>query len=244
VQTKPPHQLVSSCIMVSASDKTRISVLCSGSGSNLQAIIDSCASGRIADGEIVRVTVNRKTAFSQQRAEKAGIPTAYFNMVAEKFHAAGEKDPEKLKEARLRYDAALAERILQDRPELVVLAGWMHVFTVNFLNPIKAAGVPIINLHPALPGKYDGAGAIERAYSDFQAGKLENNKTGIMIHYVIAEVDRGEPILVQEIECRQGEALDDFANRLHSHEHELVVRAVMKLSSKIAAAKKQRSQQQ
>lgn len=149
----PLYQIVSSSKMASASDKTRISVLCSGSGSNLQAIIDSCASGRIADGEIVRVTVNRKTAFSQQRAEKAGIPTAYFNMVAEKFHAAGEKDLEKLKEARLRYDAALAERILQDKPELVVLAGWMHVFTVNFLNPIKAAGVPIINLHPALPGE-------------------------------------------------------------------------------------------
>ncbi|KAH7034910.1 phosphoribosylglycinamide formyltransferase [Microdochium trichocladiopsis] len=225
------------------SDKTRISVLCSGSGSNLQAIIDACASGRIADGEIVRVTVNRKTAFSRERAEKVGIPTAYFNMVAEKFQVAGEKDAEKLKEARLAYDAALAERILQDKPELVVLAGWMHVFTVNFLNPIKAAGVPIINLHPALPGKYDGAGAIERAYSDFQAGKLENNKTGIMIHYVIAEVDRGEPILVEEIECRQGESLDDFANRLHSHEHELVVRAVTKLSSEIATAKKQKQQQ-
>ena len=56
-----------------------------------------------------------------------------------------------------------------------------------------------------LEGKYDGAAAIERAFEDFQAGKLEDNKTGIMVHYVIAKVDRGEPILVKEIECREGE---------------------------------------
>lgn len=87
------------------------------------------------------------------------------------------------------------------------------------------------------PGKYDGAGAIERAYQDFQAGKLENNRTGIMIHYVIAEVDRGEPIMTKEIECREGETLEDLAQRIHSHEHDLIVEATAKVVGEILAEK-------
>lgn len=130
----------------------RISVLCSGNGSNLQALIDACANGRIP-GTIVRVTVNRKSAYATTRAEKAGIPTNYFNLVKDGFQTAGEKDAEKLKDARSRYDAALAQQILQDKPELVVLAGWMHIFSEAFLRPLKAVGVPVINLHPALPGE-------------------------------------------------------------------------------------------
>ena len=54
-----------------------------------------------------------------------------------------------------------------------------------------------------------------------------------MVHYVIAEVDRGEPILVKEIECRQGESLDDLTSRIHSHEHDLIVRATSKLAREI-----------
>lgn len=92
-----------------------------------------------------------------------------------------------------------------------------------------------------LPGKYDGAGAIQRAWDDFQAGKLEDNTTGIMIHYVIEEVDRGEPILVERIECRPGESCDDLANRIHSHEHKLIVQATATLSKKISADKAARS---
>lgn len=69
----------------------------------------------------------------------------------------GETDEEKVSEGRQKYDAALAERILaadKGKPELIVLAGWMHVFSSAFLDPIDRAGVRIINLHPALPGKF------------------------------------------------------------------------------------------
>lgn len=139
---------------MAAMDGARISVLCSGNGTNLQALIDSCASDapESIHGKIVKVTVNRKSAYATTRAEKAGIPTDYFNLVKDGFQKPGEKDAVKIKEARLKYDAALAERILQDKPDLIVLAGWMHVLTTNFLRPVSAAGVPIINLHPALPG--------------------------------------------------------------------------------------------
>ncbi|KAL1860462.1 Bifunctional purine biosynthetic protein ADE5,7 [Diaporthe australafricana] len=213
----------------------RIVVMASGSGSNFQALLDAIALGRIPNSQVARLFVNRKTAYAVTRAEKAGVPSEYFNMVSGGFQAKGEKDTEKLAEARSRYDAALAEKVIQQSPDLIVLAGWMHVLTPSFLNPLAEKGVPIINLHPALPGQFDGAGAIERAYQDFQAGKLENNRTGIMIHYVIAEVDRGEPIMTREIECREGEKLEELEQRIHSHEHELIVEATAKVVGELLA---------
>ncbi|KAI1844317.1 hypothetical protein JX266_009608 [Neoarthrinium moseri] len=204
--------------------EARISVLCSGNGSNLQALIDNCQSGRIP-GRIIKVTVNKKDAYALERAAKAGIPTDYFNIVSHGFKKAGEKDEARVKEARAKYDAALAERILADKPELVVLAGWMHVFSADFLRPLNAAGIDCINLHPALPGMYDGAGAIARAHKDFLAGTLANATTGIMIHHVVEEVDRGAPILVKEIVIKEGESLEALTERIHSFEHDLVVEA-------------------
>lgn len=247
--------------MASSSSPTtaRIVVMASGSGSNFQALLDGIATQRIPHAQIVRLFVNRKTAYAATRAATANVPSEYFNMVAGGFQAKGETEATKLVTARSRYDAALAEKVLAEKPNLVVLAGWMHVFTEAFLRPLGESGVRVINLHPALPGeycfssserhsfnslipkactgKYDGAGAIERAYEDFQAGKLENNKTGIMVHYVIAQVDRGEPIMTKEIACKEGESLHDLEQRIHSQEHELLVAATAKVVEEILAGK-------
>ncbi|KAK6063583.1 phosphoribosylglycinamide formyltransferase [Seiridium cupressi] len=218
-------------------EKVRLSVLCSGNGSNLQALIDNVQSG-VIPGEIIKVTVDKKDAYAIKRAEAAGIPTDYFNKINQKFVAAGEKDPEKVKEGRSNYDAALAERILNDKPELVVLAGWMHVFSASFLRPLAAVGVDVINLHPARPGCYDGAGAIQRAYADYQAGVLPDNTTGIMIHHVIEQVDRGAPILVKDIVIQPGESLEQLTERMHGSEHELIVEATA-IKAKQILAKRQ-----
>lgn len=97
----------------------------------------------------------------------------------------------------------------------------MHILTPDFLNPIAAAGIKVINLHPALPGEFAGAGAIERAW---EAGRSEGLKrTGVMIHEVIAEVDAGEAIVTKEVELREGESLDDLETRIHEVEHGLIV---------------------
>ncbi|KAJ4301969.1 Bifunctional purine biosynthetic protein ADE5,7 [Collariella sp. IMI 366227] len=220
-------------------DPCRIVVMASGNGSNFQALIDAVAAGRIADSKIIRLIVNRGKAYATTRADNSGIPWEYFNLISHGFQPKGEKDPLKVQEARDKYDAALAQKLLQGdfKPDLIVLAGWMYVFGKHFLDPIDAAGIKIINLHPALPGKYDGAGAIERAFEDFKAGKLEGNKTGIMVHYVIDKVDRGEPILVREIECREGEDLHQLEERIHSHEHALIVEAAAKVAKEIVARK-------
>jgi len=86
-------------------------------------------------------------------------------------------------------------------------------------------------------GQYDGANAIARAHADFQAGKLDKGRTGIMVHYVIAEVDRGEPILVAEVECRDGESLEDLEQRIHVVEHGLIVKATAKVVEGILSAR-------
>lgn len=99
----------------------------------------------------------------------------------------------------------------------------MHILAPTFLDPLSAAGVPCINLHPALPGKYDGIDAIGRAYKDFQDGKLENDETGVMIHYVISEVDAGQPILVQKVKILEGETLEELTERIHEVEHKAIV---------------------
>lgn len=75
----------------------------------------------------------------------------------------------------------------------------------------------------ALPGKYDGAGAIKRAYDDYHKGKLEHDRTGVMVHYLVSEVDRGEPIVIREVECRTPETLQELENRLHDIEQVLIV---------------------
>ncbi|KAK0636021.1 formyl transferase [Bombardia bombarda] len=226
-------------LSLSESGPCRIVVMASGNGSNFQALIDAVAAGQIPDSKIIRLIVNRGKAYATKRAEQAGIPWEYFNLISNGFQEKGEKDAQKIQEARDKYDAALAEKLLNGdyKPDLVVLAGFMYIFGKPLLDPLEAAGIKIINLHPALPGKYDGVNAIGRAFEDFKAGKLEDNKTGIMVHFVIDEVDRGEPILTREVECREGEDLHQLEERIHSHEHELIVEATAQVVKSILARK-------
>ncbi|KAF5574141.1 phosphoribosylglycinamide formyltransferase [Fusarium pseudocircinatum] len=207
----------------------RILVMASGFGSNFQALIDAISTGSLPNSRIISLIVNRRNAHATVRAEKAGIPWQYFNLISHGFLEKGETDEQKVTQGRRKYDAALAEKILSadEKPELIVLAGWMHVFSTAFLDPIQKAGLNVINLHPALPGEFDGANAIERAYVEFKAGRL--TRSGIMAHYVIAEVDRGTPILVKEIEWK-GEDLEQYKEKVHSHEHELIVNATAKVA--------------
>jgi len=198
---------------------TKICILISGNGSNLQALIDACDTPSLPSASIVRVISNRKDAFGLKRAEKAGIPTAYHNLLAyKKRHPATE---EGIGAARSEYDKDLAALVMVDKPDMVVCAGWMHILAPTFLDPLESAGIPVINLHPALPGQFNGSRAIERAYAAAQEGKID--KTGVMVHYVISEVDMGEPILVREIEINKSDTLDELETRIHENEWQIIV---------------------
>ncbi|QRV79506.1 phosphoribosylglycinamide formyltransferase [Ceratobasidium sp. AG-Ba] len=206
--------------------KTRkIVVLISGSGSNLQALMDACASSRIPSAQIAFVLSNRSAAYGLQRAAQANppIPTAvlayktYVNARAREGAQVGRED----------YDVAVAERILKAVPDadLIVLAGWMHILSERFLDAIHP--IPIINLHPALPGAFDGANALQRAFEAFQKGEIAH--TGVMVHRVIKEVDQGEPILTRVVEIKKEDTLADLEARVHEVEHDLLVEAVVKV---------------
>jgi phosphoribosylglycinamide formyltransferase len=97
----------------------------------------------------------------------------------------------------------------------------MHILTPDFLNPVASEGVKVINLHPALPGEFAGASAIERVWEAGTKGEIK--RTGVMIHEVIAEVDAGDAIVTQEVPLREGESLDDLETRIHQVEHGLIV---------------------
>jgi phosphoribosylglycinamide formyltransferase len=135
------------------SSPIRVTVLISGNGSNLQAVIDKVAAGQL-NATIVRVISNRKDAFGLERARKANIPTQYHNLV--KYKKQHPATTEGVQAAREEYDAELARLILADSPELVVCLGFMHILSPQFLEPLEAAKTRIINLHPALPGAFNG----------------------------------------------------------------------------------------
>ncbi|KAF9171357.1 hypothetical protein BGX21_009093 [Mortierella sp. AD011] len=186
----------------------RVVVLISGTGSNLQALIDAVNSGALT-AEIPLVISNRSKVFGLERAEKAGIPSKV--LALKPYTTAGR--------TRVEYDLDLAQLVIDAKPDLVVLAGFMHILSPEFLNQFPTT--PLINLHPALPGQFDGAKAIERAFEAYQKGEIKH--TGVMVHRVIQEVDGGEPVLVKEVEIKPEDDLAALQERIHSVEHVLLV---------------------
>lgn len=188
----------------------KIVVLISGSGTNLQALIDAVADGRLS-ADIVGVVSNRQAAYGLVRAAQAGIPTRYLPF--KPYRDAGKR--------RADYDADLATAVAAFHPDLIVLAGWMHILSPAFLDRFPNR---VINLHPALPGQFDGTHAIERAFDAFQRGEIDHS--GCMVHVVIPAVDAGPVIAQTTVPILPEDTLDAFAARMHAAEHALIVAAV------------------
>jgi formyltetrahydrofolate-dependent phosphoribosylglycinamide formyltransferase len=191
----------------------RLIVLISGSGSNLQAIINAIHIGEL-NADIVLVVSNRKNAFGLTRASTAGIETLYVPL--KPFTDAGR--------SREEYDADLAVQLATYEPDLIVLAGWMHVFSPAFLEKFPRR---VINLHPALPGTFPGTHGIERAFESYQRGEIDHS--GCMVHYVIPEVDAGEVIAQAVVPFESGDMLETYAERMHAAEHILIVDAIRRV---------------
>lgn len=180
-------------------------VFASGQGSNLQALIDACADGRLA-AHIALVVVNRPGAAAAERAARAGIPVL--------LRPRQDQD-------RGRWEQDLADAVAPWAPALLVLAGWDQLLR----GPLLAAFPErILNLHPALPGDLPGLGAIARAHRRFREGGTP--RTGVMVHWVTAEVDAGPVLLAEALTIGDGEALGELEARVHRLEHALLVHAV------------------
>ena len=192
--------------------KTRVVVLVSGNGSNLQAVLDACADGPLTGhAEVVAVVSNRPDAFALRRAADAGVPSVHIGPHAD--------------EARGDYDARLADIVAGFEPDLIVLAGWMRILTTSFLGWFPDR---VINLHPARPGELPGTRAIERAWQEALAGEREI--TGVMVHRVPDEgVDVGPVLATEDVSILPDDTLESLGSRIHDIEHRLLVDTIRDL---------------
>jgi formyltetrahydrofolate-dependent phosphoribosylglycinamide formyltransferase len=175
--------------MTTPTTMKRLVVLISGGGSNLQALIDASGTARLP-AEIVLVVSNRRDAYGLTRAQEAEIPTFYFPLRPYRDDGRG----------RDAYDADLAALIADAKPDLIVLAGWMHVLSPAFLDHFPGR---VINLHPALPGTFAGTHGIERAFAAWKAGEI--TESGCMVHHAIPEVDAGAVIGTRVVPFAEGD---------------------------------------
>lgn len=193
--------------------RARLVVLVSGSGSNLQAILDACAAGTLP-ADVALVLSNKPGVFALERAEAAGVPTAVL--------------PPEPGEPRPDYDARLAEVVAAVEPTWIVLAGWMRILSMSFLGRFPHR---VINLHPALPGELPGTHAIERAFDEAQQGL--RTRTGVMVHLVPDEgVDDGPVLATTEVPIHPTDTPDTLAQRVHASEHQLLVDVLRDLTAK------------
>lgn len=187
-------------------ETTRVAVLASGEGSNLQALLD-IVHGRHGV-EIVRVVSDKPDARALERASAAGVPTAVFPLADFPDRAA--------------RDAAIEHRLREDDVHLVVLAGYMAILSERFIGAFHGR---IVNVHPSLLPKYPGLRAIEQA---LESG---DDQTGVTVHYVDEGVDTG-PIIAQEtIGIAPGETAERLAERVHEIEHRLLPEVVAQLAA-------------
>lgn len=197
---------------MSAENLPRLAALISGNGSNLQAILDACASGELA-AQVVVVVSDRGAAYGLERARRAGVPALHF--------------PPRKSLDRRQYDAALAELVAGYRPDWVVLAGWMRLLSSAFLDRFPQR---VVNLHPALPGTFPGTHAIQRAFQAYQNGEITH--TGIMVHLVPDEgVDNGPLLAQQIIPIHPADTLETLEERIHAAEHRLLVETLKRLAA-------------
>jgi len=188
----------------------RIAVLASGGGTNLQALLDACAAGRI-DGRVEVVLSNVPTALALERARQAGAAT-------ELLPSRGAAD-------RAAYDRQLVERLLPHRPDLVCLAGWMRLLTPAFLSAFgpgpASRGCPrVMNIHPALLPAFPGL-HVQQAAIDYGA-----RFSGCTVHFVDEGTDTGPIIAQAVVPVLPDDDQAALATRILREEHRLYPQAV------------------
>ena len=175
---------------------SRFAVLVSGSGTNLQALLDAYPK------ELVVAAGDKKGAFAFERARRAGVPVEHV-------------DPSGFV-SREDYDRELADRVAAHDVSLVVGAGYIRVLSPVFLERFPA----ILNVHPSLLPEFRGLNAVRRA---LQSGV---KRTGVTVHLMVEEVDAGPVVAQEEVQILPGDTEETLLERLHPVEHRLLVRAV------------------
>ncbi|WP_130830997.1 phosphoribosylglycinamide formyltransferase [[Erwinia] mediterraneensis] len=173
----------------------KLVVLISGNGSNLQSILDACASGRI-NGSVAAVFSNKASAYGLTRAREAQVPACYLDASAFADRAA--------------FDCQLMQEIDAFSPDLVVLAGYMRILSPQFVAHYQDR---LLNIHPSLLPKYPGLHTHRQA--------LENGDTqhGTSVHFVTDELDGGPVILQAKVPIFAGDTEEEITARVQHQEH-------------------------
>ncbi len=177
-------------------------VLLSGTGSNLQALIDNVRTGE-NPARIAAVISNRADAYGLQRARDAGIETRALD--------------HKAFEGREAFDAALIELIDAFNPQLVVLAGFMRILSADFVRHYQGR---LLNIHPSLLPRYKGLNTHQRA---LEAGDREH---GCSVHFVTEELDGGPLVVQAVVTVESDDTASSLAQRVHTQEHRIYPLAV------------------
>ncbi|EMQ4857827.1 phosphoribosylglycinamide formyltransferase [Morganella morganii subsp. sibonii] len=182
--------------------KKRLVVLISGSGSNLQALIDACNSHSL-NAEIVAVFSNKADAYGLIRAQNAGIPA------------------QSLRQAdfpsRDDFDTALQDQIDEYRPDVIILAGYMRILTPAFVRHYHGK---MLNIHPSLLPKYPGLHTHRKVLEN---GDAEH---GTSVHFVTEELDGGPVILQARIAVQPGDTEETLTSRIQQEEHRIYPQVV------------------
>ena len=192
-----------------ANKPLRMAVLVSGSGSNLQVLIDAMQAGALPI-EIVGVISNREDAYAITRAKDADIPVAVLSHVA-----SGKRMGIKT------FESHASAQLTTWQPDLIVLAGFMRVLSAGFIDNTPA---PMINLHPALLPAYKGLDTHQRV---IQAGERQH---GCSIHVVTAELDAGAVLTQAWLEVHQKDTAGSLQTRVQKLEHQLLPWTILLLA--------------
>jgi len=173
----------------------KLAVLISGSGSNLQALMDACTAGSIP-ATVAVVISNRADAAGLERAQHAGIPTLVVDHrgFADREH----------------FDLALLDALAAFAPDLVILAGFMRILTPAFIQRYRGR---LLNIHPSLLPRYPGLHTHQRA---LDAG---DDRTGATVHFVTEELDGGPPVLFASVPITPGATAESLAAAVQQREH-------------------------
>ncbi|MDI6843045.1 MAG: phosphoribosylglycinamide formyltransferase [Anaerosomatales bacterium] len=182
--------------------RLRVGVLISGSGTNLQALLDACASGAL-NAVIAVVISNKPDAFGLERARRAGVPAVVVDRARY--------------ESVSGYNAAIADVLKEHGAELVVMAGYMRLLGKEVLSAFPNR---VMNLHPSLLPAFAGASGIKDAY------EYGVKVTGVTVHFADEHLDHG-PIICQEpVRVDEDDTLETLEAKIHEVEHRLIVEAV------------------
>ena len=180
-----------------SSSVTKICVLISGNGSNLQAIIDEIKGGRL-NAKISGVISNRPNAYGLKRAKEAGIEAVCLDHTD--F------------DTRESYDEALKAQIDAFGADCVVLAGFMRILTPEFVDSFAGK---LVNIHPSLLPKYKGLNTHQRAIDN---GDKEH---GVSVHFVTPELDGGPVIIQSRVPVFDEDTASDLAERVQEQERRI-----------------------